>query len=304
MDVSIIIVNYNTCNLLNACLKSVFSMTTKIDYEVIVSDNGSIDNSVPMLKECYPQVRLIDNKSNLGFGAANNRGLAIAQGKYVFYLNSDTILLNNAVKIFFDYWETSDYRDQLGALGCNLLDKDGNVMHSYGYFPTFKSLSMSLIYRNFAMTAKAFLKILKADYKKIKKRVPVEKKIGEVDYITGADLFLLNNYSALYDERYFLYTEETDLEYQLFLNKKKRLLIDGPLIIHLEGGSDNRHHNSLKSEYASFGKIQLDVSNLIFCRKWKGRAGTVLIKILTLLNWFHPVMFGNARNRWTEILKI
>ena len=139
MDVSIIIVNYNTCDLTRNCLKSVFEQTKDIDFEVIVSDNGSKDGSIEMIKKEFPQVILIENNANLGFGAANNRGLKIAKGKYVFYLNSDTILLNNAVKCFFDYWENSPEKDTIGALGGNLLNEDGNVIHSGTDLPTAKS---------------------------------------------------------------------------------------------------------------------------------------------------------------------
>lgn len=84
MDVSIIIVNYNTKDLTCNCLKSVFEQTEDIDFEVIVSDNGSTDGSVEMIKTEFPQVVLIENRVNLGFGAANNRGLKLAKGKYIF----------------------------------------------------------------------------------------------------------------------------------------------------------------------------------------------------------------------------
>lgn len=100
MDVSIIIVNYNTKELTRNCLRSIFDQTKDVDFEVIVSDNGSTDGSIEMIRAEFPQVILIENNANLGFGAANNRGLKIARGKYVFYLNSDTVLLNNAVKLF------------------------------------------------------------------------------------------------------------------------------------------------------------------------------------------------------------
>ena len=107
MDVSVIIVNYNTKELTRNCLKSVFEKTKGVNFEVIVSDNGSTDGSIEMIKSEFPEVILIENNANLGFGAANNRALKIARGKYVFYLNSDTLLLNNAVKIFFDYSSTT-----------------------------------------------------------------------------------------------------------------------------------------------------------------------------------------------------
>ena len=108
MQVSIIIVNYNTKELLNNCLKSIYKYTKDIDFEIIVSDNGSTDNSISMLKTEFPQVVIVDNGKNLGFGAANNKGLEIAKGKYIFYLNSDTLILNNAVKIFYDYFEANE----------------------------------------------------------------------------------------------------------------------------------------------------------------------------------------------------
>ena len=116
-DVSIIIVNYNTMDLTRNCLKSVFEQTKDISFEVIVSDNGSNDGSIEMIKSEFPQVVLIENNANLGFGAANNRGLKMTKGKYIFYLNSDTVLLNNAVKNFFDYWENSPEKEKIGAFG-------------------------------------------------------------------------------------------------------------------------------------------------------------------------------------------
>ena len=97
IDVSVIIVNYNTKLLLQNCLDSVYSQTGDIFFEVIVSDNGSTDGSIEMVKVNFPNVILIENNTNLGFGTANNRGLKIAQGKYILYLNSDTVLKNNAV---------------------------------------------------------------------------------------------------------------------------------------------------------------------------------------------------------------
>ena len=100
LDVSVRIVNYNTKDVIHNCLKSIYEHTKEITFEVIVSDNGSNDGSIEMIKLYFPQVVLIENNSNLGFGAANNRGFSLAKGKYIFYLNSDTMLNNNTVKFF------------------------------------------------------------------------------------------------------------------------------------------------------------------------------------------------------------
>ena len=133
MDVSIIIVNYNTCEITKNCLTSIYEKTKEINFEIIVSDNGSKDGSIEMIRTEFPEVSLIENNANLGFGTANNRALAVAKGKYVFYLNSDTILLNNAVKIFFDHWENAVDKDTIGALGANLLDTQGHIRYRLRY---------------------------------------------------------------------------------------------------------------------------------------------------------------------------
>ena len=135
-DVSIVIVNYNTKVLLCDCLDSIFSLTKRIDFEVIVVDNASSDGSETYVRERFPSILWVNSGSNLGFGRANNLGVERAMGKYIFFLNSDTILLNDAVSLFFDHMESNREKESLGVLGAYLLDKNGNVNISFGYFPT------------------------------------------------------------------------------------------------------------------------------------------------------------------------
>src|SRR4030043_1060238 len=97
VDVSIIIVSWNTKDILHNCLKSVREQTKNINYEIIVVDNASADGSVEMVKKDFPQVILLKNVKNKGFAVANNQGIAIADGRYVLLLNSDTIILGNAI---------------------------------------------------------------------------------------------------------------------------------------------------------------------------------------------------------------
>lgn len=235
-DVSIIIVNYNTKDLLFNCLDSLYKNTSGIEFEVLVSDNGSDDGSIEMLETDFPNIILINNKENLGFGAANNRALDIAKGKYIFYLNSDTILLNNAVKFFFDYWES--HNDvKLGALGGFLLNADCSPGHSGGFFPSYFHYFLSVwscVARQLGLRKKINLKLTQNP---------------NVDYVIGADLFLLNNKYARFDERFFMYSEEVDLQYQLAKAGFERKLIYGPEIIHLGGGSEK------KSIHYDFKKI-------------------------------------------------
>lgn len=230
MDVSIIIVNYNTKQLLADCLATVFEKTKDVAYEVIVVDNASIDDSEEYIKERYPSVKWINSGENLGFGRANNLGAKYATGKYLFLLNSDTLLLNNAIRIFFDYAESHQY-EGIGTLGSWLLDKDGKPNNSFGFFPCVTNE----------------IKYLLGKYQLPSLNDITEEK--EVDYITGADLFIEKRlFEGLdgFDKNIFMYYEETDLQYRLALRSLSRKIIPGPRIIHLEGGSFENKGLSLK----------------------------------------------------------
>jgi GT2 family glycosyltransferase len=272
MDVSIIIVNYNTKDLTLNCLKSVFAQTKDLDFEVFVSDNASTDGSVSAIHTAFPEVKIIENDRNIGFGAANNRALSKASGKYVFYLNSDTILLNNAIKIFFDYWEESN--EKLGVIGTNLLTSAYTPNQSFGYFPTLNNQK-----KNF------FICLLdNLGLKNIVKRVLKVKtgslnyKIGSVDYVMGADMFLLNEKDAYFDEDFFMYFEETDLQKKMAEHNKLRLIIEGPKIIHLGGGSTEQ---SNRYSFTKKTSIFYWKSCLVYLKK-RGINYSSLIRLMKL----------------------
>lgn len=221
-DVSIVIVNYNTKVLLCDCLDSIFSLTKRIDFEVIVVDNASSDGSETYVRERFPSILWVNSGSNLGFGRANNLGVERAMGKYIFFLNSDTILLNDAVSLFFDHMESNREKESLGVLGAYLLDKNGNVNISFGYFPTPISEFVYL-------------------WRKLwRKSIEVSNTDKYVDCISGADIFIPRELFLKiggFDPRIFMYYEETDLQYRLSEIGINRKVITGPRIIHLEGGS-------------------------------------------------------------------
>lgn len=301
MDVSIIIVNYNTKELTRNCLKSIYEHTYDIDFEVIVSDNGSVDGSIEMIKNEFPQVILIENNANLGFGAANNRGLKIANGKYVFYLNSDTVLLNNAVKIFFDYWENSSEKETIGALGGILLDADMQTIHSGADFPTYKSICFAQINCIVFHIFKTILTILHLRKKYLKIQRSVSKGIfvypGETDGdITGADLFLQNNAYARFDENFFMYLEETDLELRLKEKKLKRILIEGPKIQHFTRKISDRDF------IVKFHEICLQNSSVYYTQKNLNKKAC-LLKFLIWLDRLNPAVFMMAKKVQQQIDK-
>ena len=288
MDVSIIIVSYNTKELTHNCLKSVFEQTKDIAFEVIVSDNGSTDGSVGMIKAEFPQVILIENNANLGFGAANNRGLVIAKGKYIFYLNSDTVLLNNAVKLFFDFWENTADKSSIGAIGTTLLDADGNPSSSYGSFVDYNDvckLQVRILLRHICITVlKIFhLQKLYTFYKK-RNSALVGKTTGDVEVIWGADLFVKNNNFAMFDEHFFLYAEEMDLEFQLKKSNLRRILIAGPEIIHLEG--NKVRYDS--TDISTFSSICQQISQVRYVIKNCDKKNPRLLKFLITIDWLNP----------------
>ncbi len=292
MDVSIIIVNYNTCDLLRNCLESIYQHTTGVYFEVIVSDNGSTDGSVEMLKKDFSQVVLIENNANLGFGAANNRGLAVAKGKYIFYLNSDTVLLNNAVKIFYDYWENSPEKERIGALGCNLVDENMRLTHSFEPFPSQKKILRDTSFDLLRVVRLTAFFFLSESFSFTKQKAPQGERspfYGQVDYIVGADLFLRNDECARFNEEYFLYYEDTDLQKRLARNNLQRLVIEEPQIQHLEHKS-NRFKKKIDF-YRSTGKIHRFLSSIIFLRKYqKNRLVLFYLKTIITLCWLSPCL--------------
>lgn len=124
MDLSILIVNYNTCRLTLDCLQSVYDSKTVYSYEVIVVDNASSDDSVESIRREYPGARLIANTDNTGFAKANNQAMAIAKGRYVLLLNSDTIVQPDTLQTMVAYM---DENPQVGASGCKIILPDGSL---------------------------------------------------------------------------------------------------------------------------------------------------------------------------------
>jgi GT2 family glycosyltransferase len=285
MQVSIIIVNYNTKTLTENCLSSIYLHTKDITYEVIVSDNGSTDGSCNMIKTRFPGVALLENNKNIGFGAANNRGLETARGRYIFYLNSDTVLLNNAVKMFYDFWEQSQDNSRLGALGCMLLNTDLKPTHSFG---NFSSAGQELKEKIFVSP---------------KEETDLPPPLPcEVEYIAGAALFLKNDAFARFDERFFLYFEDSDLQLQLAAAGRKRIIIPGPKIIHLEGASNIR---TTKAAFeGSPSRIQFALSKIKYYRKRKdSRILILIIKVLLLLKWLNPQIFPHTAKFFRQLMK-
>lgn len=246
VDVSIIIVNYNTYKMTSECIDSIISHTSDINFEIIVVDNGSSDQS----KECFEKdlrIKYIYSKENLGFGIANNIGAQYAQGRYLLLLNSDTLFLNNALKYFYSF---AQYTSDIGGLGCILNDYNNNPGNSYGKYITIPRELKTTIY-----------KYLEKTHLRKRKNHTVEIfEPKEVEYIIGADLFIsrkLFNQFGGFDSNFFMYCEEVDLQERIHRLGLRFIIIPGPKIMHLEGASDKsntarwtmkKYHNILISK--------------------------------------------------------
>lgn len=142
MDLSIIIVNWNTNSLLKKCLESIFKFTHNIRFKIIVVDNGSSDGSVEMVKSMFPSVIVIENDENVGFSKAVNQGIIVATGEYVLLLNSDTYINENAFARMVDLMQKKKH---IGAMTCRVLYPDGRPQSAYCRFPSLSGMIYELI---------------------------------------------------------------------------------------------------------------------------------------------------------------
>ncbi|WNH09632.1 glycosyltransferase family 2 protein [Thalassobellus suaedae] len=245
-DVSIIFVNYNTRALTIDALKSVYAHSKTLNLEIIVVDNASQDTSVEAIKKEFPKVILIENKINIGFGRANNLGMKIAKGKYLFLLNTDTYLLNNAIEVLFGFMELSKNKD-VAVVGAQLFKPDLTHNVSAGNFPDFKAFVKASLWRFFY--SKTYF-----NHVAIPKKLTVSAMPYEVDYVSGADFFVrkeLIDEVGGFNKRFFMYYEETELTHRIKKRYpyKRCMLVPAAKIVHISQGSNKTSNTDKKFKY-------------------------------------------------------
>jgi GT2 family glycosyltransferase len=268
MDVSIIIVNWNTRDILRDCLNSVYGNAKGLEIEVIVVDNASGDGSAEMVRPEFPEVRLIANSDNKGFAAANNQGIKAARGRYVLPLNSDTIVLDDAIARVVCI---ADDNPEAAVIGCRVLNSDRTMQPTCFMFPSILNMVLSSTY--------------------LYKLFPKSKFFGrermtwwdrndprQVDVVTGC--FMLVRTDAIkqvgmMDERFFMYGEETDWCYRFKRAGWKVLFTPTAEIVHLGGASSKQ----IKPEMI----LQLRGSILLFLAKHGSRFVYCLACLLVAL---------------------
>ena len=228
MDISIIIVNYNTPKLLEDCLRSIKSSKIKSEYEIVVVDNGSEKDSVEIIKQLKSQKlidRVILNKDNLGFSKANNKGVMVSRGKYKLLLNSDTIVKKNSIDELVKF---ANKTKDCGVVGSKLLNKDGSIQPSCFNFPTvWRAIKQYWLKKG----------------KLLDKFAPQGYESCMVNAIVGAS-FLITPKAVekvgLLDERYFMYFEDLDYCRRTWNAGLKVYYLPDSEIIHLHGQSGKK----------------------------------------------------------------
>ncbi|MGB6066043.1 MAG: glycosyltransferase family 2 protein [Desulfomonilaceae bacterium] len=261
---SFIVVNRNTADLLAKCLDNILQSNLRYKPEVLVVDNGSIDDSVARVKRHYPEVIVIEAGCNLGFAAANNKALRQAKGDFVLLVNTDALLDKDCAQSLLDLM-TADSR--VGMVGPQLLNGDGSLQTSYEAAPTLatETLNRSLLKRLFPWR-------FPGKGGKLSQPKEVEALIGAVMMIRRLALEQL----AGFDEDYFFFLEETDLAIRM--RRAGWKVVHNPFAraVHLQGAT--------AKTYKASARIEFYRSRYHFFRKHYGNGAASLLKGVVIAN--------------------
>lgn len=246
MDLSIIIVTYSSDNNLKNCLKSILEYEPKISYELILVFNGPTNFALDEVYVNHP--KLIKNQSNLGFAAANNQGLAKAKGKYILFLNDDTIFTKDILTPLFGIAESllGDF-----CIGCKLLNQDGSLQHSLVEFPSLMNILTESFFLYKLFPRSKYFNKYALNYKEY-------DKLSETEIILGAFMFCKTDTIrklAGFDERFYFYAEEWDLCKRIYDIGGKVYYEPHLEIIHI-GGATTSKNLQFKFKHQSISKIQ------------------------------------------------
>jgi N-acetylglucosaminyl-diphospho-decaprenol L-rhamnosyltransferase len=272
MTVSIIIVNWNTRELLTQCLQSLHDTMSSLTLETIVVDNASTDGSVEMVRREFPQTRLIQNTENVGFARANNQAMALSGGRYMLLLNSDAIAMPGAIQSLLTL---ADAEPRAGVVGAQLLNPDGSFQASHTPFPTLRQEFLILT---------GLARLLRGRWYP-SRGAEEERGPQVVDYVEGACLLArrqaVEEVGGL-DEEYFMYAEEVDWCYAMREKGWQVWYQPAAKVIHRGGGSSQNRRTQREGD--------LYRSRVRFFRKHYGDTAAWLLKVqiygLTAVKFF------------------
>lgn len=238
-DLSIIIVSYNTKKLLEECLESIEGKEED-NPEIIVVDNASSDNSAEFIKQKYKNIRLLENKENLGFSKANNQGIKIAKGEYILLLNSDTLTNEKSLESLIDF---AKKHADAGVIGARLLNDDKSVQPSVFHLPSI-----------FGAFKEYWLNIQGS----FEKYIPKGNEPVEVEAVVGAVMLIPKKVIekvGLLDEKYFMYFEDLDYCRRVKRAGYKIYYLPEAKIIHHHGSSGKELGNKINQWLIESSKI-------------------------------------------------
>ena len=238
MQLSVIILNYNVRFFLEQCVFSVQKALENIDGEIIVIDNNSSDVSCAMMKEKFPNVKLIENKDNSGFPKGNNIGVAEAKGDYLCILNPDTVVAEDTFTKILSFCHSEvDSESKLGIIGCKLIDGTGNFLpESKRGVPT-PWVAFTKIFGLYKIFPKSTF------FNKYYAQHITENQSGKIDILVGAFMILkrdLYNQVGGFDENCFMYSDDIDLSYMVLKSGNENYYFHETSVIHYKGESTVR----------------------------------------------------------------
>jgi N-acetylglucosaminyl-diphospho-decaprenol L-rhamnosyltransferase len=283
-ELTVIILSWNTRDLLEKCLHSLLSWTSRADFEILVIDNGSSDGSQQMVMKNFPQVQLVENKKNLGFAGGNNQGISLNKSPYVLLLNSDAFTTENALNSLMDLMER---QKRAGIVGAQLINLDGSFQASYSKFPG--------LWQEFLILSGLGRFFRGRYYPSHGPETENGPKI--VDYVEGACLLArreaIEQAGAL-SEEFFMYAEEVDWCFTMKEFGWQVWYQPAAKIIHLGGASSHNRQTEREGD--------LYRSRVIFFRKHYGRVKAFLLKGMIIYfvgvkNIFHSVLLFISRGQ-------
>lgn len=259
MDLSVVILNYQTFDLTKNTINSVLKYDYPFSYEIIVVDNASSDDSLSKLQDYFrDNVKFIASAENNGFAAGNNQALAVAKGRYILLLNSDTVVWENTLETIYNYMEK---HSDVGACGCRVLLENGELDKACKRsFPNVKNS----FFRLFHIPTKGKDNNYNLDY------LP-DDEIYEIDCLTGAFMFIKSevlNEVGFLDESFFMYGEDIDLCLRIKEAGWKIIYYGESKITHFKGSSSKKKRAKLIYEfyhamYIYYKKHQADDNSFI-----------------------------------------
>jgi GT2 family glycosyltransferase len=252
MKLSIVIICWNDLRVIRDCLRSIYRGTHATNFEVVVSDNGSVDGSVEFIRNHYPQVRIVENRQNLGFARGNNAGVRVSRGEYILILNPDTIIHDGALDKLVEF---AGRHSEAGAFGCRVLNPDSTYQVSARLFPTVLRYWVSAL--GLSRLSSFFI------YEEYPRwRGDTERSI---DWQSGCCVMFRGNLLKRlggFDEQFFYHFEEVDLCRRVWNAGYPILFTPEAVITHLGGQSVGRfpvrfeiekHRSRYRYFYKHFG---------------------------------------------------